>query len=112
MPRTLIRAINASTRCMVFPLEGIRAGLASADAHDLFEVKNEYLPVADLAGVSRFLHRFNDTVEQVGSDRRFDLHLGQEIDDILRPSVQLGVPLLPPESLDLGNGDALHADCR
>src|SRR5262249_11871576 len=44
-------------------------------------------------------------------DRGLDLDLRQEVDDVLGSSVQLGVTLLPTKALDLGDGDALHADC-
>ena len=49
---------------------------------------------------------------QVVGDRRLDLDLGQEVDDVLGAAVQLGVALLAAEALDLGDGDALHADRR
>src|SRR5271169_194283 len=97
---------------MMFPLEGIRAGLAGSDTHDLLEIENKDLAVADLAGVRGFFHRLNNAVEQLGYYRRLDLDLGQKIDDILRASIELGMPLLSAEALDLGNRDPLHADCR
>jgi hypothetical protein len=68
---------------MVFSLERIGAGLAGADADDLFEFEHENLAIADLAGVRGFLDRFDHLVEQFGLDGGFDLDLGQEIDDIL-----------------------------
>ena len=43
-------------------------------------------------------------------DGGFDLDLGQKIDDVFGAAVQLGVAFLPAEALDLGDGDALHAD--
>src|SRR6516225_8914478 len=97
-----------------FPLflERIRAGLAGANAHDLFEIRDEDLPVADLAGVGGLLDRFDDAIEQVVFDGGFDLHLRQEIDDVFGAAIELGVPLLPAESLDLGDGNPLHADSR
>ena len=39
-----------------------------------------------------------------------ELHLGKEIDDVLRATVQLGVASLSAETLHLGHGDALDAD--
>src|SRR5207237_4157049 len=54
----------------------------------------------------------DDTVEQVILDRRFDLDLGQKIDDVLSASIQLGMALLPAEALDLGHGNPLYADGR
>src|SRR5574337_61605 len=69
---------------MQLSLQGIGAGFPGADADGLFE--------------------------QIGADGRLDLHLGQEIDHILGAPVQLGVTLLTAETLDLGDGNALHAD--
>src|SRR5690606_89762 len=39
-----------------------------------------------------------------------DLHLGQEIDHVLRTPVELGMALLATEALGLGHGDALQSD--
>ena len=36
-------------------------------------------------------------------DHHLDLHLGQEVDHVLGAAVQLGVPLLAAEALDLGD---------
>ena len=43
------------------PLEGVLAGLASADAHDLLERRDEDLPVTDLPGASRVLDGFDNS---------------------------------------------------
>jgi hypothetical protein len=45
-------------------------------------------------------------------DDDLDLHLGQEIDDILGAAIQLGMPLLTTEALDLRDGQAGNADFR
>jgi hypothetical protein len=60
--------------------------------------------------VRRGLDGLDDAVDDRVVDGRFDLHLGQEVDDVLRAAVQLGVALLAAEALDLGHRDALHAD--
>ena len=39
-----------------------------------------------------------------------ELHLREEVHHVLRTAVELGVALLAPEALDLGDRDALHAD--
>ena len=44
----------------------------------------------------------------VGHDD-LDLHLGHEIDGVLRAAVHLGVPLLPAEAADLGDRHAVDA---
>ena len=38
-----------------------------------------------------------------------DLHLGQEIDDVFRTAVELGMALLPAEAFGLRDRDALDA---
>jgi hypothetical protein len=70
------------------------------------------LAVADLAGACRTLDGFDHAIDEVVGDGRLDLHLGQEVDHVLRAAVQLGVALLATEALDLGDGDPLHTDGR
>src|SRR5687768_15009420 len=106
------RARDAQSFFISFSSECRRIGLAGADANDFFQIEHEDLAVADLAGVRRFLDRLDHLLEQLGLDRGFDLHLGQEVDHVLGAAVELGVALLPAEPLDLGDGDALHADRR
>ena len=43
-------------------------------------------------------------------DGGLDLHLGQEVDDVLGPSIKFGVALLASKALDLGDRQAGHAD--
>ena len=47
---------------------------------------------------------------RLSSSDHLDFDLGQEVDHVLGASVQLGVPLLTAEALDLGHGHALQAD--
>src|SRR5687767_4920327 len=106
------RARNAQNFFISVSSECRRIGLAGADANDFFQIEHEDLAVADLAGVGRFLDRLDRLLEQLRLDRGLDLHLGQEIDHVLGAAVELGVAFLPPEPLDLGDGDSLHADRR
>src|SRR6185437_567289 len=82
-----------------------RTGLAGADAHDLQQVEHEDLSITDLAGVRGLLDRFDRAVDEVDVHCRLDLHLRQEIDDVFGAAIELGVTLLAPEPLDLGDGD-------
>src|SRR5205814_836481 len=93
---------------MGFSLERRRIGFAGADADYFFKLEYENLAVADLTGVGGLLDRLDHLVEHFRLDRSFDLHLRQEVDHVLRAAVELGVALLPPETLDLCDGDALH----
>src|SRR6185503_12569984 len=95
---------------MPVSLESFRAGLAGANAYHLFEIENEDLAVSDLAGVRGFFDCLNDLLQQLGLDSRFYFDFGQEVHDVLRAPVELGMSFLPPEALDLGDGDARDAD--
>src|SRR5690348_13251633 len=106
------KARNAQSLFIVFSLERGRIGLAGADANDLLKIEHEDLAVADLAGVRRFLDRLDRLLEHLRLDCRLDLHLGQEIDDVLGAAIELGMAFLPAEALHFGHRDALHADRR
>jgi hypothetical protein len=80
------------------PSERRRIGLAGADADHFFQIEHEDLAVADLAGVRRFLDRLDRLLEQLGLDRGFDLDLRQEVDDVLRAAVELGMAFLPAKA--------------
>ena len=76
----------------------------------MLEVADEDLAVADLAGARAVLDGLDHAFDQIVGDRYFELDLGQEIDHVFGAAVQLGVALLAAEALDLGDGNALHAD--
>ncbi len=92
--------------------KGVAAGFTGADANDLFERRDEDLAVADLARACCGFDRFDGAFDQGFRHGRLDLHLGQKIDHVFRAAVQLGVALLPTETLDFGDGDARHPDAR
>ena len=54
--------------------------------------------------------RLDRLLDHLVLDDHLDLDLGQEVDDVLGAAIELGVPLLPAEALDLDDGDALDAD--
>src|SRR3954451_20764167 len=105
-----ITASQVNSRFIAFSLERRRIGLAGADADYLLELEHENLAVADLAGVGGFLDGLDHLLEHLGLHCRFDLHLRQEVHDVLRAPVELGVALLAPEALHLRHRDALHTD--
>jgi hypothetical protein len=51
------------------------------------------------------------STRRIGNDD-LDLHLGQEINHVLGPTIEFGVALLAAESLDLGHGQAGDANLR
>ena len=89
--------------------DGVCATIAGADAHRLLDVHDEDLAVADPPGLRRFRDRLDDIVDQAVLDDDLDLHLGQEVDDIFGPAIELRMALLPAEALHLGDGDSGNA---
>ena len=77
----------------------------------LFEIEDEDLAVTDLAGAGGLFDGFDHLVEDLVSMASI-FTLAGEVDDVLGAAVELGVALLAAEALDLGDGDALHADGR
>jgi hypothetical protein len=76
----------------------------------LLDRTHEDLAVANLAGAGGLDDRFHGTVDNTIIHHRFDLDLGQEVDDILRAPVQLGMALLAAESFYFRHCQARNAD--
>src|SRR6516225_10358139 len=91
-------------------LNRVRAALTGADADGLVDRRDKDLAVADPAGMRSLLDRLDRALDQRLLHHDLDLHLWQKIDDVLGPAIELGVPLLPSETLGLGDGDTLDAD--
>src|SRR5207245_8826091 len=62
------------------------------------------------AGMGGLLDRLAGALDHGILHDHFDFDLGQEIDDVLRPPIQLGMAFLTAEALGLGDRDALDAD--
>src|SRR5580704_13773916 len=92
------------------PLNGAGVPLARSDAYHVRERENEYFAIAHLAGARRFLDHFDDLVHQGIGHGDFDLGFRHELDDVLSPSVHLGVTALPSEPTHLGHRHAVYAD--
>src|SRR5690606_34371607 len=80
------------------------------NADDLFDRADEDLAVADLARMGGLDDRLHGLLDHVVTQHHLDLDLGQEIHDIFGTAIELGVALLPPETLHLGDGQAGDAD--
>src|SRR5215471_18593722 len=83
--------------------------LACTDADGFLDIEDENLSVADAAGSRSLLHGINAGFEPILRNDDLDLHLWQEIHDILGAAVEYGMALLPPETLGLGDCDALDS---
>src|SRR5262245_65812499 len=90
--------------------DGVVPRLAGPDAHGLFHVRHEDLPVADAAGLGRGDDRVDRLLYHVVAEHELELHLGEKVHDIFGAAIELGVALLAAEALGLGHGDALEAD--
>src|SRR6185295_4579406 len=90
-------------------LDRVRPALAGADADGFLDVEDEDLAVADPPGGGGLADRFDRALDQVVVEHDFELHLGQEVDDVFGAAIELGMALLPTEALGLGDGDALDA---
>src|SRR6185436_16986109 len=90
--------------------DGGASALARPDTEDLVDGQDEDLAVADASGLCRLLDRLDHLCDLLVADDDLQLHFWQEVDDVLRAPVELGVPLQTPEALYLGDGEALHAD--
>src|SRR5512147_1720438 len=86
------------------------SAFSGPDPDDVFELRDEDLPVADLAGLGLFLYGGNDFFRHAVRDHSLDLHLRDEGDVVFRTPVELDMSLLPAEPLYLGHGHTLHAD--
>src|SRR5262245_29067514 len=86
------------------------AAFAGADADDLLDRRDEDLAVADLARARCLDDCLDGALDQIVGDDELDLHLWQEVDDILGTAVELRVPLLAAETLDLRHREAADTD--
>src|SRR5882672_8250067 len=93
----------------VFSYGGV-AALASTNSYRVVDLRHEDLAVADAAGVGRGADRLDGLLDHLILDDQLDLHLGQEVDDVLGTAIELGMAFLPAESLGLQHGDALQPD--
>src|SRR5690349_13645945 len=88
----------------------VGSGLARTDADGFLDRRHENLSVSDAAGLCRLADRLDGALHQIVVQDDLELHLGQKVDDVFCPAVQLGVALLAPEALRLDDGDPLEAD--
>src|SRR4051812_24773909 len=90
-------------------LDCVDAGLTRPDPDRFLDVRDENLAVPDPAGLGRASYRLDGFFDHVIAEDNFDLHLGKEIHDVFGTAIELGMPLLAPESLRLGDRDALQS---
>src|SRR6202034_2603261 len=91
------------------PLDRIGAGFPGADPNGFLDMRYKYLAIADPARLRRTADRFDRRTKILVRNDDFDLHLGQKVDDILSPSIKLGMSLLPAEAFRFEDGDSLDS---
>src|SRR6185436_12442485 len=84
-----------------FASNGFLAPFPGANADHVVDRRDEDLAVADTTRARRLRDDLRRARGLRVVEEHFDLDLRQEVDDVLRPSVELRVPLLPPEPLHL-----------
>src|SRR5436190_8746613 len=75
----------------------------------MLEIEDEHLAIADRARTRGPRDGFQHLLDERVRYSRFDLRLRDEVDRVLGAAIELGVPLLSAEALDLGHRHALHA---
>src|ERR1044072_218824 len=91
-------------------LNGVDAGFTGPDPDRFLDVRDEYLAVPDPTGSRPATDPLDSFFDHVVTEDNFDLHLREEIHDVLGAAIELGVPLLAPKTLGLGHGDALQSN--
>ena len=90
--------------------DGINAGLAGADADNLFDIGDEDFSVADAPGLRRLADRIDDGLRVLVGQYDLDFDLRQEIDDLFSSAVEFRVALLTAETLGFRDRDTLQAN--
>src|SRR5207244_2357334 len=79
-------------------LNGSRSSLAGANADHILDRGDEDLAVPDPSGAGTLDDGLDGFRDPLVRDQHGDLHLGEEVDDVLRPAVELRVTPLAGEA--------------
>src|SRR5579875_32196 len=91
---------------------GVCTDLSCSDSLRIFDIKNENLTVANLTRLRGFRNRFYHSFGKGFRYHHLDFDLRQKTDFVLCTTVDLGLPLLPPETFDFRNRKPLYAKLR
>src|SRR5690606_8270955 len=89
--------------------DGVLAFLFGPDSNGLFDVRDEHLAVADLAGSGGLHDRGNSRVEPAIGNHQFDFDLRQEIHRVFTAAIDFGRAFLAPETFHFSDGHAFDA---
>src|SRR5690348_2386856 len=94
--------------CVCDPrLDRIHPGLSGSDPDRFLDIGYENFAVADAACLCRAADCLDGFFRHVVGQHNFNFHFGQEIHDVFRTAVELGMALLASEALGFSDGDAL-----
>jgi hypothetical protein len=94
----------------VTPLQRVLASFSGANPHHVINRRDEDLAVADATGLCGLSDGFYDSGDEIVFDDDFELYLRKEVHDVLRSTIELGVPALTTETLYFTDSDALDTD--
>src|ERR1700735_2720345 len=95
---------NTISECWQVQSDGIQPGFPGPDANGFLDIGHEDFAVADAAGLGCAPDGVDRLLDQVVADHDLDFDLGQEVHDVFRTAIKLGVALLPPKPLGFGDG--------
>src|SRR5688572_17823214 len=91
------------------PLESVGTHLARPDPDELLDLRHPELAIPDLPGTGCLHDRVHDALRVGVVDHDLHADLRDEVDLVLRASIDLGVAALAPETLDVRGREAVHA---
>src|SRR3970040_2488916 len=89
------------------PSKRVIAAFVGTNADNLLKCRDKNFAVAYLAAVRRTENCFKRRLKLVVTNGNLKLGLRNKIDDVFCAAIQFGMPFLPPEALDFGNGHTL-----
>src|ERR1017187_3000556 len=81
-----------------------------ADAHDILDRQDKDFAIADLTGLGGLDDRIDRLAGGIVADGDLQFRLREKIPRVFSTAINLRVPVLPAEALDLGDGHAADAD--
>src|SRR3569832_506665 len=91
-------------------LDRVQTGFTGPDADGFLDVGYENLAVADAPGLRGTADGVDRALDQFVGNDDLDLYLRQEVHDVFRAPVKLGMALLTSKSLGFRDRDALKPD--
>jgi hypothetical protein len=104
-----VSPVNRTRTCVVQLQCGV-IGLARTDTNNLLDGGHEDLSVTDQPSLGRFGNGGNGTIRHRIGDQQLQFDLGQERHIVFGAAINLSMPLLATEPLDLAHRQATGPD--